>query len=846
MLYWSIDPSNTTPPLDKLYFYNEISNIYKTQDDSPKILAEICAQYKSTPSEPKPKKENGGRNNKNFNKDGSYWLSGSFTLDTIRQLVSSGFIFRYGVKNFGTKYKENFVSQQIFFLDIDSDQSISESIEQFSDTAFLIYRTPSYTEENQKHRILFCLPEPIYDWKQSSTIYQILLNTYQKADKSCKDPSRVCYPTIDPINGFEFFNPNNRLTVDFDSEEFRSIYAILSSPQQTNTANGSRFHLPLIKSLETDFEWDLNAFLLSIGLTFDFDFKEISADFDGKKWQGFNPFSRTNASGTSLVASVKDGKIIFYDRSSSENDGATIYGLIDSVENKYSCLVDALDYEDFQKLVYRVFGDLKIKLLDYASDCHYIDEKGKPKLKDIITILNDFVYPELKGFLYHYPNIFDNSLNGDIYYIYSSKGWYQSQSKDSLRSIIIDKFQEIFRMDMPSKLINSLNDKVLIAIPEYLRLESRPIPNVNYQFFANGYYDLEKKTLNPYSNKIWYFRDEVLPYPYKPSTGEAIELLQQGFNQSALIEEDQQILKTSLILIAQNQFFKTQKFLYLYGITTSGKSAFSSIIAKMFNCMIHSADTVNKSGEDYIGTYIKKVTVLDEVVSVTKIMSTIMTTVRNTNDQGVTFRYRNLHEKHYQKTIPFSLILNGEVLTLGKTNTGQQGQSKRIIPVEFLTQLDPNNNAYKTILSTPSLLHDLFCWAVEQDYSQNQSRIDWLMNLSETPDSIQSERLGGLLTTSDPFFDFLNHFDADPNFDGETFANAYSFDSSQLLDWYRTSTGDFESYKFSSDRARLAQKFTRSIREKFPKFREKRVGKAKVTNYYGVVFSNDQNNNSVL
>jgi len=131
------------------------------------------------------------------------------TYEGIKDIIQKGYsitnIFGKGVKyNFHRK-KEYFLSADFFGLDFDNDNiDKTDDMIRFSNVilgttqtgkfiknnAFLVYTTPSHTEEINKFRALFHLPERLTDPEEFKRIVTSFMNEIPEVDQSCKDPAR--------------------------------------------------------------------------------------------------------------------------------------------------------------------------------------------------------------------------------------------------------------------------------------------------------------------------------------------------------------------------------------------------------------------------------------------------------------------------------------------------------------------------------------------------------------------------------------------------------------------------------------------------------------------------------
>lgn len=123
-----------------------------------------------------------------------YWETVEVTVDELKGIIDAGHTIRGAIKEGGNK-KENVKCVSTIWLDFDFGQSIEETKNHpFTKSAFIIYPSPSFTEENQKHRLGFRLNRNV-DTDESELVYLALLDAYKQGDKSTKDAGRLFYGT---------------------------------------------------------------------------------------------------------------------------------------------------------------------------------------------------------------------------------------------------------------------------------------------------------------------------------------------------------------------------------------------------------------------------------------------------------------------------------------------------------------------------------------------------------------------------------------------------------------------------------------------------------------------------
>ena len=98
-----------------------------------------------------------------------------------------------------------FKSQQVFFVDVDSGATVTENLDKSKKRGIvpnLIYKTFSGNVKNQKHRLVFVMPEPITDIRERDEIQTKLVALF-RGDSLCTNLNRIFYGG----NCQYFYNP---------------------------------------------------------------------------------------------------------------------------------------------------------------------------------------------------------------------------------------------------------------------------------------------------------------------------------------------------------------------------------------------------------------------------------------------------------------------------------------------------------------------------------------------------------------------------------------------------------------------------------------------------------------
>lgn len=117
------------------------------------------------------------------------------TAQDLANAIDMGFAFWAKCQQNKTRNKNNFISSNILTLDFDKEYTLKEALDNefIKQYATIIYKTPNYTEEQNRFRIIFELEFPIKDKIAFEQAILGLLKKFPQADKSCIDCSRFFY-----------------------------------------------------------------------------------------------------------------------------------------------------------------------------------------------------------------------------------------------------------------------------------------------------------------------------------------------------------------------------------------------------------------------------------------------------------------------------------------------------------------------------------------------------------------------------------------------------------------------------------------------------------------------------
>ena len=158
--------------------------------------------------------------------DETFWrrFNGGFknhiiTISQFMREVSQGHAFSTMVK--GYRKKTNFICGQHIGLDFDTEdyQSSFKGLmenEYIAKYAHFMYSTPSSTPDAPRTRVVFILPEPVYNNEEYTDLAKYTVKSFGVNDTKCNDPCRIFYGSRD----CEFNYIGNFLPVNVAKELF--------------------------------------------------------------------------------------------------------------------------------------------------------------------------------------------------------------------------------------------------------------------------------------------------------------------------------------------------------------------------------------------------------------------------------------------------------------------------------------------------------------------------------------------------------------------------------------------------------------------------------------------------
>lgn len=153
----------------------------------------------------------------------------TMTIDILAKNLVKGGSFCPAILE-GGMGQDNWVSQQIFALDIDTGMKINEAYQKFLDLGIepvFIYTSFSHTEAHHKFRIVFCAENEICNYELRDKLQATLMGLAEFADEKCKNRDRIFFGGNSQIILFPAYesriNPNSIIELYWDEKYERYL-----------------------------------------------------------------------------------------------------------------------------------------------------------------------------------------------------------------------------------------------------------------------------------------------------------------------------------------------------------------------------------------------------------------------------------------------------------------------------------------------------------------------------------------------------------------------------------------------------------------------------------------------
>ena len=118
------------------------------------------------------------------------------SVEELIAFIEAGKTIRPGILKDNNSSDKDWISQELVFIDVD-DYKIEDSLNTCSDLQIeplFIYKSFNYSDDKQKHRLVFRLDSPLTDLHKATYFIKLLITAF-KGDNRCSNPSRVFYGT---------------------------------------------------------------------------------------------------------------------------------------------------------------------------------------------------------------------------------------------------------------------------------------------------------------------------------------------------------------------------------------------------------------------------------------------------------------------------------------------------------------------------------------------------------------------------------------------------------------------------------------------------------------------------
>jgi len=589
---------------------------------------------------------NGGTDKNGF-KNNVFWETKTGNIQDVFEEARIGHTIRPGIKVGGNE-KHHVTESYYLLVDIDNEvgKKIISNPKSYKETtatkwgvfANFWYPSPRYTEENQKHRLGFQFDRAVTP-SEHETIGKYLKDTFSddgiEIDPSCFDAGRLFYGSARKDLG-EFFG-NDKLPVEMILEEARgkdegkyfsqtgnkieklnsskcsatsdktnvrdngtSSKCSATSPQNTektssrNQNSGSITDNVLNYIYEEIFVKKLNYDVAALYNIFPHELQQIEPDEVDMidKYQGSNPFSPSNSSGTSFVVCCWDKCLpAFVDRSKNFTRKKLANG-------KFQSGGTFIDYFVFaNKIVNNLYQNISDRnslvgknFRDIVSDiCNYFGVKEFDfKLaseEDSLKITKKFV-EHMKGKMFNYLG--NNKLTSFFVFNENFKKWHLIINKNTFSSEIIQPWL-VTEYGEDSQIADSL--KLSKEITNYCYAKYRDsflemtekLENLSYLPMQNGLYDIATGDLVPNEGQMLNRSVSVFSRKNVTEENQSVQIFKKWMKAWLKTDEKVDLVISWFSLVCQRQAYQTGNMFGFIGKSGMGKTTATSYLQALCN-----------------------------------------------------------------------------------------------------------------------------------------------------------------------------------------------------------------------------------------------------------------------
>jgi phage/plasmid-associated DNA primase len=486
------------------------------------------------------------------------------------------------------------------------------------------------------------------------------------------------------------------------------------------------------------------------------------------KWEGYNPFSVTNATGTSFVISEKDkslpmiwsirsGDIPVYNAETGKHQhGGTFidYFYLLNV-NDYGDLSDTKEFKTLVTDIYKRFGvePFKFRGRGRPRNSENIRQLKETDLQDQIDLIelswNDYIKPNF--FLCMWES------KEKLYFVNDGTIWRYVTTK-TIDTVLARHIKRILGMSENAIINQKIFNYCMLKIKSgCLEPINQPFDPVDYYIpFKNGAFNLLTKRLEPYEDlKIYNVTTYNFDYEHVADGDEEIEAINRYWSLWLNDENKAQTWIKWLILNAQQQAHKTGKVVGFIGEAGGGKSTAGKFIKNVVGIFagVEDADNVfndnNRFSYQCLGEYTSLI--LEEFSGNSKIcsMKKLKKITGHSDGNPAKVKIEKKGFSPVETMVKVAITFDSEKRI--NIFDDDKGSYRRI--VFFVIKEESKNkelwNNYSYLIQSPEKTRKYLFWALQQDTH---------LTMREFMESLETETFKEetqhIKIENDPIYDF--------------------------------------------------------------------------------------------
>lgn len=699
-------------------------------------------------------------------------------IQRLADIVSTGDAIRGAIKIDGNS-RDHIDTVSFLCLDFDDPVwSIADSLaSELIDSACILYKTSSYTTENQKHRLIFALSRPVDSDTASMILKNYLYVEYIHVDKSCCDVGRFYYGSR---HAATVLDPFAVLDVDIALSSAASKVSLQSSQVSKSTEVKSHSE-ELLEYLHDElfiklFDGNCLAFYTQHfldGCTSS-DYRERGLERDEVeryelRYNVFNPETYADQSGFKAVLSYTLGTMPFLLDHTERTElvtKRTIATFIDywlqwqsredkALAKKYlDCRSNngVFHHGIFDSLVYDICAFYNVPQYKIVDPYELLSMLMLTERNSVFRIANttDSNSYQVKLFLDN-TGFFEDATSMD-YVTFRLKVLIDNlypNFVDIVNAYIGRHNKESGRL--PEKYIRESQLDSWLNSKRCLRIISGTISTVT-EFFElphlipigkNLFNVLSKETLlnqGQAKNSTKPYPDTVVPGSVKDNDP-VIIVLKRFFHEWSANSVKGDVLLSWLILCACRQAYKTRRGLVMIGRTQLGKTGYCQIVMDIMNygdvsasCMVGVKNLFgsddNHSSENLHGHYFNWV---DEANSVKGQVFTDSVKLYMQGERG-TYRINPKGKKGYTAKIVFGVAVTVQDELNSRTDEATDG---RLIQILIGDDTVKNTADFEYLNANPD---KILSWCLSQDVEHHLKELNRLASSQIFKDALREQK----------------------------------------------------------------------------------------------------------